>query len=67
MDRARITKMVFKTAQLHGHLDDANPDVGMGPGVSELIDRAVKTLEIEEGEFDRTWAVDLFLANRRRW
>lgn len=62
--RSRHTTMIVKVALLHKSLDDANPDVGMGPSFAELIRRAESTLEIDKTEYDFEEAVRM-LARRR--
>jgi len=52
VNQDRPNAAVAAVAQLHDALERANPEVGMGPSLSEMIDRAVKTMGLERHEYD---------------
>lgn len=43
-DRQLLIKAVSVLVRYAKHLDDANPDVGMGPGFGSLVDTVIKQL-----------------------
>lgn len=57
------TRAVLVVARLLRALDDANPDVGMGPSDNHFIDRAATELELRLVDFDR---VAILLEMQRR-
>lgn len=53
---------VAQLASALKQLDDANPDVGMGPSLGYFIDQAARKLQLTPADYDRNHAEDLFRA-----
>lgn len=57
---------VFRLATALKHLDDANPDVGIGPSYTFFVRRAAQELGLDSADYDVAHVEDLMRSNRGR-